>query len=148
MGLDLNPNLKGEDIRDKERRDMLVSYYENNFHLIPCGSKEDNVPDYFKHRHPNEQEDVIAKRWSKTTRTHRLLGADYETVQAHLETTMYGGMTRDSDTHIDHIIPLASANTEKELEKLMHYSNLQLLFAEDNLEKSDKINWIHPINRK
>ena len=68
MGLDLNPNLKGEDIRDKERRDMLVSYYENNFHLIPCGSKEDNVPDYFKHRHPNEQEDVIAKRWSKTPR--------------------------------------------------------------------------------
>ena len=68
MALELKPNLRGEDIHDKDRRDMLVSYYENNFHLIPCGSKTDIVPDYFKRRHPNEEDDVIAKRWSKTPR--------------------------------------------------------------------------------
>ena len=50
------------------RRDMLISYYENNFHLIPCGSRTDVIPDYFKQRHPNEEEDVLIKRWSKTPR--------------------------------------------------------------------------------
>jgi hypothetical protein len=27
MALELKPNLRGEDIHDKDRRDMLVSYY-------------------------------------------------------------------------------------------------------------------------
>ena len=41
--------------------------------------------------------------------------------------------------HIDHIIPLATANTEKEIIELCHYKNLQLLKAKDNLQKSCKI---------
>lgn len=32
-------------------------------------------------------------------------------------------------------------NICKECEKLCHYSNLQLLKAEDNLKKGDKLNW-------
>lgn len=41
--------------------------------------------------------------------------------------------------HIDHIIPLASATTEEEVIKLNHYTNLQPLWAEDNISKNDKI---------
>lgn len=37
--------------------------------------------------------------------------------------------------HIDHIIPLATAETQEDVEKLCHYTNLQLLKAEDNLKK-------------
>ena len=40
--------------------------------------------------------------------------------------------------HIDHIIPLGTAKTEKDLEKLLHYSNTQPLWAEENLSKSKK----------
>jgi hypothetical protein len=41
--------------------------------------------------------------------------------------------------HIDHIIPLSSAKTEKEMYKLCHYTNLQPLWAFDNLSKGSKI---------
>ena len=32
MALDLKFNFVGDDIHDEDRKDMLVSYYENNFH--------------------------------------------------------------------------------------------------------------------
>lgn len=41
--------------------------------------------------------------------------------------------------HIDHIIPLSSANTEEELIKLFHYKNTQPLWAKENLKKGAKI---------
>ena len=40
--------------------------------------------------------------------------------------------------HIDHITPLDSAKTEGDIIKLCHYTNLQPLWAEDNLKKSNK----------
>ena len=43
--------------------------------------------------------------------------------------------------HIDHIIPISSAKTKEDVIKLNHYSNLQYLFAEDNLEKGDSLGW-------
>ena len=41
--------------------------------------------------------------------------------------------------HIDHIIPLSSAANEEELYKLCHFTNLQPMWATDNIRKGSKI---------
>ncbi len=82
-----------------------------------------------------------AKGYSKNTKTQKMLGVDWEVCKAHIERQFTKGMNWDNygEWHIDHIIPLASANNEKELMKLCYYRNLQPLWAEDNLNKSDNI---------
>jgi hypothetical protein len=81
------------------------------------------------------------KGYSKNSKTQEMLGVDWEVCKAHIERQFNKGMNWDNygEWQIDHIIPLASANTEQEIEKLCHYSNLQPLWAEDNLSKSDSI---------
>jgi hypothetical protein len=44
-----------------------------------------------------------------------------------------------NEWHIDHIVPLSSAKTEDEVYGLCHYTNLQPLWAKDNLQKSNKL---------
>jgi hypothetical protein len=70
------------------------------------------------------------------------LGCSPQFLKEHIEKQFSDGMSWElvgKYIHIDHIIPLSSANTEEELYKLCHYSNLQPLWAEDNLKKSNKI---------
>tara|TARA_R100001244_G_scaffold23249_1_gene24014 strand:+ start:182 stop:793 length:612 start_codon:yes stop_codon:yes gene_type:complete len=82
------------------------------------------------------------KGYSKNTKTQEMLGVDWEIAKKHLERQFTKGMnwSNQGDWHIDHIIPLSSANTEERLKKLCHYTNLQPLWAVDNLIKSDVIN--------
>ena len=78
---------------------------------------------------------------TKTNKTFDIVGCFPQFLKEHLETQFTDGMTWDnrSEWHIDHIIPLSSAKTQDELYKLCHYENLQPLWAEDNLKKSNKI---------
>ena len=77
----------------------------------------------------------------------KLLGAEYETVMAYLESLFVDHMSWDNYGrcvegdcnnywHIDHKIPLCTATSKEELELLCHYTNLQPLWAIDNLSKS------------
>jgi len=78
---------------------------------------------------------------TKRNKTFDIVGCSPEFLKKHLEIQFTDGMSWDnrSEWHIDHIIPLSSAKTEDELYKLCHYENLQPLWAEDNLKKSNKI---------
>jgi len=64
-----------------------------------------------------------------------------EQLKEHLEKQFDENMTWDNygEWHIDHIIPLSSANTEEEMYKLCHYTNLQPLWAIDNIIKANTI---------
>ena len=76
-------------------------------------------------------------------KTFEIVGCTPQELKDHLEKHFKEGMTWENyglyGWHIDHIIPLASAETEEELLKLFHYTNLQPLWAEENLLKSNKI---------
>ena len=79
--------------------------------------------------------------WTKTSRTRDILGCSYDKAFKHIENQFRDGMSWDNygKWHIDHIIPLCSATTVEELEKLCHYTNLQPLWAEENILKGGKM---------
>ena len=81
------------------------------------------------------------KNITKQNKTFNIVGCSPELLKEYLEKQFVDGMCWDNrnEWHIDHIIPLSSANTEEEIYKLCHYTNLQPLWAEDNLKKSNKI---------
>ena len=85
----------------------------------------------------------------KNKKTSEILGCDLEYFANYLLQTFKNNYGYDWDgkekISIDHIVPLATAKTEEEVIKLCHYTNLQLLKAEDNLQKGDKLNWELPI---
>jgi hypothetical protein len=78
---------------------------------------------------------------TKKNKTFDIVGCNPLQLKEHLEKQFVDGMTwkNKGDWHIDHIIPLSSAKTEDELYKLCHYTNLQPLWAIDNIKKSNKI---------
>jgi hypothetical protein len=84
---------------------------------------------------------IKTKNITKQNRTFDIVGCTPEFLKEHIEKQFTEGMSwglLGQHIHIDHIIPLSSANTEEEIYKLCHYSNLQPLWAEDNLKKSNK----------
>lgn len=85
------------------------------------------------------------KGFDKSLETHETIGCSYIFLVDYLQSKFIDGMNWDNygEWHIDHIIPLSSANTEKELISLSHYTNLQPLWAKDNLEKGCKIKTPH-----
>jgi hypothetical protein len=78
---------------------------------------------------------------TKKNKTFEIVGCTPQELKEHLEKQFVDGMSWEnrSEWHIDHIIPLSSANTEDELYKLCHFTNLQPLWAIDNIKKSNNI---------
>ena len=85
------------------------------------------------------------KGYMKSEKTEKILGCSLDYFVNHLLQTYkdnYGyEWDKQEKVHIDHIKPLEKAATEEEVIKLCHYTNLQLLKAEDNLLKGSKLNY-------
>lgn len=85
------------------------------------------------------------KKYIKQENTEQIIGCSIDELITHLKKTYFKNYgeeyDKSKDVHIDHIIPLATANSEDEVKKLCHYSNLQLLKDSDNLEKAAKLDW-------
>ena len=88
----------------------------------------ERIRDYMKGNH-------IGKK------TKEIVGLDYKEFKTYISNKFTENMNWDNygDWHLDHIIPLCEAKTEEDLFKLNHYTNLQPLWAEDNLKKNRKL---------
>lgn len=82
---------------------------------------------------------------TKSLSTMMLIGCEIDYLMHHLQSQFKDGMTWDNHNlhgwHIDHVRPCTSFDLSKESEqrKCFHYSNLQPLWAKDNLKKHNSI---------
>ena len=86
---------------------------------------------------------VMAIRRGRSASAVRDLGCSIEEFKAYLEAKFQPGMTWEnygSAWHIDHIRPLGNYDLSNReiLLQLVHYTNLQPLWAADNQKKSNK----------
>lgn len=81
-------------------------------------------------------------QFKKKNKTVEILGCSIKEFNKHIKDKFYLKMNWNnrSEWHIDHIIPLKAAKTEFEVVALNHYTNLQPLWAKDNLTKGDSFN--------
>lgn len=79
--------------------------------------------------------------YKKESRSYELLGCEYGDLMKHIEKKFTKGMSWDNygKWHIDHIYPVSRARDKQHLEQLCKYTNLQPLWAVDNIKKSNKV---------
>lgn len=85
---------------------------------------------------------IKQKNYKKEKGFFEIIGLSPNELKIYIENLFTEGMSWDKmgkEIHIDHIIPLSSAKTQEELLKLCHYTNLQPLWAKENLKKSNKV---------
>jgi hypothetical protein len=82
--------------------------------------------------------------FTKRSKSNDILGCSWSEFISHMEKQFKEGMTWQNrgEWHIDHIIPLATATCEDDIIRLNHFTNLRPLWAEENLRKSDKLEFI------
>ena len=72
--------------------------------------------------------------YKKGSRTEQILGCTFEELMKYMKLPK-DFFTNRSKYHIDHIVPLATAKTIEDVIRLCHYTNLQILTAEENMAK-------------
>lgn len=133
-------------INSKSLSKKSSEYYQNNKEKVNKYIKNKYYTDnFFKLKHNIRcriNQFLQKNKITKKNKTFDIVGCSPEFLKEQLEQKFTKGMSWDlmgKYIHIDHIIPLSSAKTEDELYILCHYTNLQPLWAKDNMRKSDKI---------
>jgi hypothetical protein len=133
--------LQRKEYREKNKEKMKIQYekakekrkiYRNNrrktdyLYCLKCKIRK------------NINASIKKKGFTKRSNTYSILGCDYDFFKNYIESQFTKNMNWDN-IHLDHIKPLATANTEKEILELNHYTNFQPLLAKENLNKAAKI---------
>lgn len=111
-------------------------YYENKDKIR---EKNRNPQERRKNQARQEIITLLKKPKSKS----KYIGCDGFFLKSYLESMFKEGMSWDrrKEIHIDHIIPfkMFDLTNEEERKKCCHYTNLQPLWAKENMEKAAKI---------
>jgi len=148
------------DSKKEETKEYMKSYYQNNLekrkeylhqNKLSINSKRNFFEKKKREKDPIHKLKVYVrnrirfylskKSFTKKNRTFQIVGCSPRELKEYIEQNFINGMSWENQGkwHIDHIIPLASAKTEEELYKLCHFTNLQPMWASENIKKSSKI---------
>lgn len=118
--------------------DRCIKYQKNNRHKINARIASDPVSLMAKRIRSRLQKSLARKNCPKDSNTEDLVGCSWDHLVKHIERQFVRGMSWENrdQWHIDHIVPLASAKTEKELKALNHFTNLRPIWASENRSKS------------
>jgi hypothetical protein len=142
----------------EERNKWRTEYYQKNKEKIISQNKNQYIKRNLT-RNQKYNEDPIfkikrllstrmrdllkLKKFNKKETYNNIMECSPQFLKEYLEKQFTEGMSWDNHGlygwHIDHITPLSSAKSEEEVYKLCHYTNLQPLWSEENLKKSNKI---------
>lgn len=137
----------------EENREYVLQYKRDNYNLSAKLAynkkyriqriKED--PSYKLKGALRRRLNIAIKKGYKSGSAVKDLGCSVKELKIYLESKFKLGMTWDNWSrdgwHIDHIIPLSSFDLTdyEQLKKACHYTNLQPLWAKENMSKGDKI---------
>lgn len=127
--------------RIREARRPGRREYERKYRARYCREREARDPLYRLKRRLRTNL-WRARQFGAVSSSLMGLGCSYRELLAHLEAQFQPGMSWDNygEWHIDHILPLANYDLTDRgtLRRLSNYTNLQPLWAKDNLSKGDK----------
>jgi hypothetical protein len=121
------------------KRDKYRSYYRN------LRKSQRSTPEGRLLKRLRQHLNNLCRRGviTKKSKTLELLGCEIKDFRAHIESLFTPGMgwSNFGLWHLDHIKPCSSFNLHDEAQQraCFHFSNLQPLWAADNLRKSNKI---------
>lgn len=121
-----------QDKRNKDRRKERFKFRFNNDELFAVKKRVRNlVRNSFRKKGYHKLE----------SKTKDIIGISFNEFKLYMESKFVDGMNWENKNkwHIDHIIPLSTAKSAQDLIALSHYTNLQPLWAMDNLKKGDKL---------
>lgn len=138
----------------KDNRQKLINYSKNYREINKKKIKEkrknwekqklDNDPFFKLSRNIRclIRNSIKNRGYKKSSKTHKILGCSFEDFKNHIESKFENWMNwenygkyngeKNYGWEYDHIIPISSAKTEKEIIQLNHYSNFQPLCTKYN----------------
>lgn len=144
----------------KERKDRYIASHIEEVKESRHRYKVENRQKYTDYQRNKRQSDPVYKFRSSFTHlmslyrrrkgytgnkgTWEMVGCDFDTFLAYIQGQFTEGMTIENYGHgkgcwnIDHIVPISTAQTDEDIERLNHYTNLRPMWATDNYRKSKK----------
>jgi len=138
--------------KDKKKKQSKI-YRDTNKNKIREYRKKRNIKNRYRYNNDIKYKitQTLRNRFYMSIKNNfkagsvvRDLGCSIDELKSYLETKFQPGMTWDNyglyGWHIDHIKPLSSFDLtdRKQMLEACHYTNLQPLWAKDNLSKSDR----------
>ena len=140
--------LKWNQNNREKNRIRTSKYYQKNSKAINARTLlcyQTNPTFRMKHNIKTRMRLALKGIIKKSASTEKLLGCSFNKAKSHIESQFQTGMTWENHGkygwHIDHIKPCASFDLSNPDEQKIcfHYTNLQPLWAKDNLAKGDRI---------